>query len=472
MNFHVQQKRQKEQREMSKKQREVLATNFIAKLQQRQKEPSNNHEAPMLPSEEVKKRNPLRTEVRSLKKKNDEYKHLIYQLHGEIRESKQQMAALKHENWALKHQLAESVKELEAIRTKQAASMQKEKTRADEAEKKIERLEKEQAKTSKRRDKQIELAHQVKQLKETNKTLRHKLDNFNAVAQQEYGDLQAENTKLKRELNKYKIIEGNTYTNPKFLMKYLKTHMTDKYVPELLDLLEQFIIRKNLKHFYRGRQNLFYLWMRRVNLLNYHAKKREGRYVIRKQANDDRERMGYLTQVDGRWVFVDVTQGGSASLHPIRNIASQPEFVSDCPVKAFLQDDGHVIISASFDWTSSLESRESQARIKKAPEKREYAWFGNYRVLVIGSRFLNDYKNRLENHGCAAEIHNPFEESFEVLKGKVSRAEIILVCERHVPHSIWNHVDRSQLFVSVLKKDSKDLVSTYTYLTLQRCELI
>ncbi|UJL46229.1 hypothetical protein KFZ58_18030 [Virgibacillus sp. NKC19-16] len=35
-------------------------------------------------------------------------------------------------------------------------------------------------------------------------------------------------------------------------------------------------------------------------------------------------------------------------------------------------------------------------------------------------------------------------------------AEIILVCERHIPRSMWNYVDRTQPFVSVLKQDSRD----------------
>ncbi|MDY0406122.1 hypothetical protein P5G51_012625 [Virgibacillus sp. 179-BFC.A HS] len=57
------------------------------------------------------------------------------------------------------------------------------------------------------------------------------------------------------------------------------------------------------------------------------------------------------------------------------------------------------------------------------------------------------------------------------MEGKTGRAEIILVCERHIPHGVWDYVDKKQPFVSVLKQDSKDLIASHAYLTLQRCEL-
>jgi hypothetical protein len=59
-----------------------------------------------------------------------------------------------------------------------------------------------------------------------------------------------------------------------------------------------------------------------------------------------------------------------------------------------------------------------------------------------------------------------------MIVGKLSRADVILVCERHVPHSIWGHVDRSEQNVGVLKNDSKGLVATYAYMVLERCGLL
>jgi hypothetical protein len=75
-------------------------------------------------------------------------------------------------------------------------------------------------------------------------------------------------------------------------------------------------------------------------------------------------------------------------------------------------------------------------------------------------------------HGFTAVVHNPYEESYELIAGKLSRADVILVCERHVPHSICGHVDRSEQNVGVLKNDSKDLISTYAYMVLERCGLL
>lgn len=124
----------------------------------------------------------------------------------------------------------------------------------------------------------------------------------------------------------------------------------------------------------------------------------------------------------------------------------------------------------------TLESSASVHTVEKQKDgkaqTRAYTQFGNFKILVIGSRFMSDYKHRLEKHGCTAILHNAYEENFQVLKGKISKAEIILVCERHIPHSVWDHVDKKQPFVSALKQDSKDLVATFAYLTLKRCELV
>src|SRR5699024_3904231 len=101
-------------------------------------------------------------------------------------------------------------------------------------------------------------------------------------------------------------------------------------------------------------------------------------------------------------------------------------------------------------------------------QTRAYTQFGNFKILGIGSRFMSDYKHRLEKHGCTAILHNAYEENFQVFKGKISKAEIILVCERHIRHSVWDHMNKQLPYLSALKHVSKDLVATVAYLTLHR----
>ncbi|WP_449354912.1 hypothetical protein ACUL41_01225 [Virgibacillus natechei] len=109
----------------------------------------------------------------------------------------------------------------------------------------------------------------MKQLKATNFTLRRQLEDHELVVAQEYGDLNKEVRALRKEVQIHRNRESEIYKNPMYLMPYMKQHMTSDYLPNLLELTESFITTENLDHFYRGNRNLFYLLMRRVNLLAY-----------------------------------------------------------------------------------------------------------------------------------------------------------------------------------------------------------
>ncbi|WP_373894191.1 hypothetical protein [Virgibacillus sp. CBA3643] len=162
----------------------------------------------------------------------------------------------------------------------------------------------------------------------------------------------------------------------------------------------------------------------------------------KKKNTSNTERLGYVTYDAHTWKFVDVTESERFEIYPINANISDKELTIDQPAKATLKQDG-VTITKLF---TSMEPTPIPPR-KRSPStktpRRKYRAFGNFKVLILGSRFMSEYKHRLENHGCHVEIHNPYEESFEVLKGKINRAEIILVCEGHIPHSIWDYVDRA-----------------------------
>ncbi|WNS82184.1 hypothetical protein RRU94_15660 [Domibacillus sp. DTU_2020_1001157_1_SI_ALB_TIR_016] len=206
--------------------------------------------------------------------------------------------------------------------------------------------------------------------------------------------------------------------------------------------------------------------------MKHHSQKHKERYKLRNTKNTSNyERIGFITLENNSWQFVDYTDTSNVQSYFIRDNLSKQPLVEECPVKAILQD-GQALIVETYAWEIPSSPINNRKMKNDLTEPKNYLRFGNFKILVIGARFMNDYRNRLENHGCSVELHNPYEESYEVLKGKLNRAEIVLVCERHVPHSIWNYVDRNQPYVTVLKKDSKDLISSFTYLTLCRCELI
>ncbi|MCA1054264.1 hypothetical protein LCM10_04630 [Rossellomorea aquimaris] len=409
----------------------------------------------------------LRTELKKLQKKYDEQKRLNQKLKKEMRSTNSKADSLKRENWELKEKLGEVEGAFKVKENSLQTAYEQEKARADRAEKVIEHLEREKSKKNKKGNRRADLAQQVKQLKESNQQYRQKLENYDLLKEQEYGGMRTDIEKLSRELDQYKRLEEKTIKDPMYLMKFMKTNLKREQLPELLALLESFITPGNIKYFYRGGHNVFHAMMRRVGLLSFRTR------LLTDEAELSRpfrkEKMGHLADRGDHWVFVDAESNEYPLKYPL---AEEMLSMNERPVKAML-DEGKAVLTEHFNLERPTREETSRApKDKGASQQKKYAKFGNYNVLIIGSRFLSDYKHRLELHGCTVSIHNPYEESYELLDGKMSRADVILVCERHVPHSIWGHVDRNVEQVCVLKNDSKDLVATYAYVVLERCGLL
>ncbi|MCJ7842906.1 hypothetical protein MUB24_18890 [Lederbergia sp. NSJ-179] len=473
MNIKIVQEHQEKIRNQRQKQKEKLMAQFMKQTKEthhKQATPS-----PVAPLDQLEKEKKLRKkqkkEVQNLQKKLMQERQAVKELKQKVKQSEETIKKLKYDNWNITEQLSEMERLKEEVRKLKEIVAEEQAKRANLAHKITQmRAEKEQG--LKAGKKMLELSNQVKQLKDSNASLRHKLKNYELLSHEEYGHLKQEVNHLQKEVQIYRNIKDQTAKNPMYLMKYMKQHMTSDHLPDLLTLLEGFISTENLQHFYRGRNNVFYLYMRRVNLLNYHLRKREYLYKIQnKHTRHTAERLGYLNQENNEWIFVDITENDCTQIYPVKENLSKHELKVDTPVKATVQE-GKASITVCYPVSSNKPIDKPEKQVSKSKPSKEYAYFGPFKVLIIGSRFLSEYKKRLEQHGCLVETHNPYEESYEILKGKISRSEITLICERHVPHGIWDHVEKKQPFVNVLKKDSKDLISTNTYLTLQRCELI
>ncbi|WP_071616903.1 hypothetical protein [Rossellomorea aquimaris] len=472
MKFNSHQQDLKEKMEMKKQEKVKRTSKLFKQLKEMQdSRPKHSAEADSISGSKKENKEPqsknLRSELKKLQKKYEEQKRLNHKLRKEIGTTNEKATFLKRDNWELKQKLGRIENSFAARENELITAFEEEKVKRELGEKVIEQLEAEKRRKQKNGNRKVDLAHQVKQLKESNQQYRHKLQNYDLLKEQEYGDMRKDIEKLSKELDQYKLMEERTVKNPMFLMKFMKTNVTKEHLPDLLKLVESFITLDNIRYFYRGRHNVFYIFMRRVGLLSFqirkHTQEMESMHPGRK------ERLGHLVDKGDQWVFVDSDSNEYLLKYPL---ASDMLTMNERPVKAILEE-GEAILTEHFNWVSSIRAEEGQpTKGRNAVKQRKYANFGNYNVLIIGSRFLSDYKHRLEMHGCNAVVHNPYEESYEMIAGKLSRADVILVCERHVPHNIWGHVDRSEQNVGVLKNDSKDLIATYAYMVLERCGLL
>jgi hypothetical protein len=112
--------------------------------------------------------------------------------------------------------------------------------------------------------------------------------------------------------------------------------------------------------------------------------------------------LGHLSDKSDHWVFVDYDSNEFPLKYPL---ASDMLTMNERPVKAILEE-GNALLTEHFNWESSIRAEEGQRR--SAVKQRKYVNFGNYNILIIGSRFLSDYKHRPEMYGCTAVVHNPY----------------------------------------------------------------
>ncbi|WP_164667436.1 hypothetical protein [Virgibacillus doumboii] len=438
-----------------------------------------NRKSPNAPSEsasenyqrEKKLRKRAQKDLHTVRNTLEQNKKTIKKQKQELQEYRKEVFRLKHDCWELTQSLKQ-VNTLEKEIKQQEHTIQLEREERLKAEDTVRQLEAERKKRRKNNNKMTAHTNQVKQLKQSNASLKRQLENYDLLSHQKYSNLEQEVKDLRKEVLVHRNREKEIYKNPMYLFPYLKQHITSDYLPDLLNLIEDSITTSNLPHFYRGPHNLFYLLMRRVNLLAYQTKKRTRPYHLQNTHNTNKiNRLGYLIYVNDSWKFVDLSESDRQQVYPVIENLSDSELSINTPARAIFRQEG-VNILHLFSLRPPRTPQAKQKHTRTKSPKKQYNFFGKFNILVLGSRFMNDYKYRLEKHGFIVELHNPYEESYELLKGKINRAEIILVCERHVPHSIWDYIDKTQPYVSVLKQDSKDLISTHAYLTLQRCELV
>ncbi|ASK61932.1 hypothetical protein CFK37_07045 [Virgibacillus phasianinus] len=417
-------------------------------------------------TQEKRLRKRAQKELESVRKKFEDTKRTIHEQNKRIRDLQRKIVQLGDERIISQQKLSKA-KELEMELEEQANRLEMERKRRMEAEQLVERVTTQHS-LKQKNGRRVDLANQVKQLKKSNHLLRKQLENHDLLTQDKYGNLEQELDDLRIEVSTYRNRDREMENEPGLIMKYMSHYFSTNNLPDLIKLLQSHITTENLHHYYHNGQNVFYPLMKRVSLLHFQNKKRNKQYKMR---NNARDHLGYITYKNKKWTFVDMTDVN----HPrncdvLKNISGKT-LIIDRPAKATLQNCG-ATITKLYAMEAPKDTQQNKKKPNSEGSNKDYSWFGNFKVLIIGSRFLNEYKRRLESHGCHVELHNPYEESYKILKGKLGRAEVILVCERHIPHSLWSYIDKKRPFVTVLKHDSRDLISTFTYLTLQRCGLI
>jgi|HigsolmetaGSP12D_1036236.scaffolds.fasta_scaffold00379_15 hypothetical protein len=155
-------------------------------------------------------------------------------------------------------------------------------------------------------------------------------------------------------------------------------------------------------------------------------------------------------------------------------IQENPRLVDGVSAAALLGFDGTAYVVTVYDGsTLPVSDQVSVARKRRksgGSNKNGGAavYFGGLKVLVVGSRNLNEYRHALERAGAVVETINPYEENLELLSGAFSRAHIVLVCVQHVPHTTYGYVNTKSPNVEKIHNDRTNvLIARARYIAIR-----
>lgn len=288
-------------------------------------------------------------------------------------------------------------------------------------------------------------------LKKQNRNLQQRLKINNTIKKQEEQD------RFKQEI--VSLREHNRSLNEK-IKSYQDVHQPEN----LLEVLKDLITIDNINIFYDKDKNRLQKLTEKATRLKLEKTMQKFKKPKRFQIQDIKEEetmMGFISKKESTWYFFDTTsqEDGTYEFYEVIGNTSNHKLKEELPVKCYLRDDGTVTIMEVYPNHELPEKMERTLKPKEKEEKKEkkeYPYFGDGKVLIIGSRNLAEYKQRLSKHGWKVEVHNPFEENYHRIEGKVQQADVVIICTKHISHATMDHIDKKQPKIELIERDNEE----------------
>ncbi|PGK51322.1 hypothetical protein CN918_26390 [Priestia megaterium] len=407
-------------------------------------------------------------------------------------QKKLQQAERKHSEVArLKRQHQEKIQEERRKQQALTTAVKRKEEEVKQLKKAIIQLEREHSKgilliKEQMKEKQFQEQQQLTDTLRTSQTAR-------AALQQKYVQMEQELRQYRQKATINKTIEKvekqTVYQQEIRTLRYLNQELQRKlqsyenlHKPaELLTALRHGITAENISAFYTDNKNQLTELAKKVERLQLEKQyKKIQQKADRRQKwqepNESQVKLGYMSKHKSTWYFFD-TSTASDTLHEIyevRGNATNSKFQNELPVKCIVPDGKYAVVTEVFE---EHNLPEKPVRIYKSKEqgeikdKKVYPYFGDARILIIGSRNLSIYQQRLIQHGLEVDTHNPFEESYPRLDGKYQRADIVIVCTSHISHSVYNHVDKNHPKVELIERDNEEWITARVRFTMMKLNL-
>lgn len=286
-----------------------------------------------------------------------------------------------------------------------------------------------------------ELRQQLSRIQQENQSMKHRLETENTVQirslKGQISRLSNVNDNLRREISAFKGKAEELEARLQLLEEAEDIEM-------LIRVLESRLTKETVSQ-YDG----LYSLLARVKAMKRPNRKKKHRIP------ENTRVIGILKRQDDQFVLM----GLHDATYPIS--ATQLPLVEDAPAAAVIDEKGAAQIVEIFESDKGTVDEGSLKTKKEKTRniKRDVPFsLGGLKVLVVGSRNLAAYRDALEAAGAVAETHNPYEEDLKLLPHAVARAEAILVCASHVPHTVYELIDRSSPNVEVIHHDRVSVI--------------
>ncbi|MBU7006183.1 hypothetical protein [Phosphitispora fastidiosa] len=292
-----------------------------------------------------------------------------------------------------------------------------------------------------------------RRLRQMNQELKEQI-NFleEEVRKLQSNDLNQDNLKLRNKLNEALILANS------FRRKYysLKREIEKGYpVSKLLFLLDEKLGMDNITE-YEPLYRLLSKMIRMKKFLRSHT-----RHIAKRNNNAVEVVMGYILYSHEQHWFASLNgQAYRLDISPEELGATD-----DLPASAVISN-GKARIKTIYPFEHNNDfsgitptvnrSRKHKESNSKCSDDRDE--FRGIKILIVGSRNKEKYSRALSDLGANVTWHNPYEDGENALMGKLSSANVVILCQRHIPHGILDSADITDPRVELVSRDNVTVI--------------
>ncbi len=289
-----------------------------------------------------------------------------------------------------------------------------------------------------------------RRLRQMNQELKEQINSLEQeVRKLQSNDLNQDNLKLMNKLNEALILANS------FRRKYysLKREIEKGYpVSKLLFLLDEKLGMDNITEY----EPLYRLFSKMIRMKKF--LRRYTGYMAKSNNGSVEVVMGYILYSHEQHWFASL----NGQAYRLDISSEELGATDDLPASAVIND-GKARIKTIYpiEYNNDFPGPNptvNRSRKHKELNSDDIHEFQGIKILIVGSRNKEKYLKALSDLGAKVTWHNPYEDGENALMGKLSSANVVILCQRHIPHGILDIADITDPRVELVSRDNVTVI--------------